>query len=298
MPGPMTAGKGTALTGIACVVMAGLCFAILDSITKIVVLAVPILMALWVRYLAQALVTTVVLGPRHGATLWRTRAPGLQLLRGALLVATTLLAYLSLRHVSVGEFTAIVMVTPLMVTMLSVLLFKERVEPLQWLFVVGGFAGTLVIVRPGGTNFGWAMLLPVGVMLCNSAFQLLTARLARVDNAATTHFLSGWVGATMVSLALPFAWAQVDSPLLWLFMLIMGFLAATGHFMLAQAYQHAPSATLMPYLYGQVGFAVIAGWLIFSHLPDRWSLVGISLIAVCGVASAWVTAQRVRNLTR
>ncbi len=291
----MTAGKSTALTGIGCVVVAGLCFAILDSITKIVVLAIPILMALWVRYLVQALVTTVVLAPRHGTTLWRTRAPGLQLLRGALLVVTTLLAYLSLRHVPVGEFAAIVMVTPLTVTVLSVLLFKERVAPLQWLFVVGGFAGTLVIVRPTGAHFGWAMLLPVAVMFCNSAFQLLTGRLARVDNAATTHFFSGWIGAMVVSLALPFAWTQVDSPLLWGLMLVMGFLAATGHFLLAQAYQHAPSATLMPYLYSQVGFAVIAGWLIFSHLPDGLTLAGIGLIAACGVGSAWYTAQKLRE---
>ncbi len=278
--------------------VAGLCFAMLDSITKIVVLAVPILMALWVRYLIQALVTTVVLAPRHGTALWRTRAPALQILRGALLVVTTLLAYLSLRHVPVGEFTAIVMVTPLMVTVMSVLLFKERVAPLQWLFVVGGFIGTLVIVRPGGASFGWAMLIPVCTMICNSAFQLLTARLARVDNAATTHYLSGWVGAILASLTLPFAWTQVDSPLLWLFMLIMGFLAAAGHYLLAQAYQYAPSATLMPYLYGQVGFAVIAGWLIFSHLPDRWSLAGIGLIALCGVGSAWFTARKARNPAR
>ncbi len=291
----MTPHKGTALTGIACVVVAGLSFAILDSITKIVVLAVPILTALWVRYLVQALVTTLVLAPRHGTALWRSRAPGLQLVRGVLLVATTLLAYLSLRHVPVGEFTAIVMVTPLAVTVLSVRLFKERVAPFQWFFVMGGFVGTLVIVRPGGSHFGWAMLLPVGVMVCNSAFQLLTARLTRIDNAATTHFLSGWVGALMVSLVLPFAWTQVDSPWLWLLMLIMGLLAAIGHFLLAQAYHYAPSATLMPYLYGQVGFAVIAGWLIFSHLPDGWTLVGIGLIAVCGAGSAWYTSRRVRN---
>lgn len=291
----MTTGKANVLTGIACVVIAGLCFAILDSITKIVVLAIPILMALWVRYFVQALVTTMVLAPRHGARLWRTHAPGLQLLRGALLVVTTLLAYLSLRHVPVGEFTAIVMVTPLTVTVLSVLLFKERVTPLQWLFVLGGLVGTLVIVRPGGANFGWPMLLPVGVMGCNSAFQLLTARLARVDNAATTHFFSGWIGAVIVSLALPFAWSQVDSLLLWLLLLVMGILASTGHFLLAQAYQHAPSATLMPYLYCHVGFAVIAGWLIFSHVPDGWTLAGIGLIAVCGVGSAWVAAQKMRK---
>ncbi|MEO8545763.1 MAG: DMT family transporter [Burkholderiaceae bacterium] len=288
----MNARKGTALTGIGCVVAAGICFAILDTITKGVVMVVPILMALWVRYLIQATFTTLALAPRHGALLWRSRSPGLQLVRGALLVLTTMLAYLSLRYIPVGEFTAIVMVTPLAVTVLSVLIFKERVVPLQWLFVIGGFAGTLVIVRPGGENFGWAVLFPLGTMAGNSAFQLLTGRLARVDNAATTHFFSGWTGALLVSLALPLIWSTVDSPWLWLMMVTMGLLAATGHFLLAQAYQHAPASTLMPYLYCQLGFAVLAGWLVFSHLPDGWTLAGIALIAACGVGSAWFTARR------
>jgi drug/metabolite transporter (DMT)-like permease len=293
----VTARNGTALTGIACVVAAGICFAVLDTITKGVVQVVPILMALWVRYLIQAIVTTVALAPRHGARLWRSQSRGLQLLRGALLVVTTMLAYLSLRYIPVGEFTAIVMVTPLAVTVLSVLLFKERVVPLQWLFVLGGFAGTLVIVRPGGQDFGWAVLFPLGTMACHSAFQLLTSRLARVDNAATTHFFSGWTGAFLVSLALPLIWTTVDSPWLWLMMGLMGLLAATGHFLLAQSYQHAPASTLMPYLYCQVGFAVLAGWLAFAHLPDAWTLAGIGLIALCGTGSAWFTA-RLRQLPR
>jgi len=288
----VSAGKTTALTGIVCVVAAGICFAILDTITKGVVQVVPILMALWVRYLIQAVFTTLALAPRQGASLWRSRSLGLQLLRGALLVVTTLLAYLSLRYIPVGEFTAIVMVTPLTVTVLSVVLLKERVVPLQWLLVVGGFVGTLVIVRPGGHDFGWAVLFPLACMACNSAFQLLTGRLARVDNASTTHFFSGWVGALLLTLALPLIWTTVASPWLWLLMLTMGVLAATGHFLLAQAYQHAPASTLMPYLYCQVGFAVLAGWVAFSHLPDGWTLSGIGLIVACGAGSAWFTARR------
>lgn len=289
---PVIAGRATALTGIACVVVATICFAVLDTITKDVVRVVPILMALWVRYLIQAVFTTLALAPRHGARLWRSQNLGLQLLRGALLVVTTLLAYLSLRYIPVGEFTAIVMVTPLTVTVLSVLLLKERVLPLQWLFVIGGFAGTLVIVRPGGQEFGWAVLFPLACMAGNSAFQLLTGRLARVDNAATTHFFSGWTGALLVSLVLPLIWTRVDSPWLWLMMSMMGLLAATGHFLLAQAYQHAPASTLMPYLYCQVGFAVLAGWLAFAHLPDGWTLAGMGLIVASGAGSAWFTARR------
>lgn len=104
------------------------------------------------------------------------------------------------------------MVTPLTVTVLSVFLFKERVVPLQWLFVLGGFARLLVIVRPGGQDFGWAVLFPLGTMACNSAFQLLTSRLAGSTMPRPPIFR--WTGAFLVSLALPMIWTTVDSP--WL----------------------------------------------------------------------------------
>lgn len=287
----VTPAPGTALAGISCVVAAGLCFAVLDSVTKIVVATVPVLMALWARYMIQALFTTAALAPRHGRSLLHTRHPFMQLARGVLLMSTTLLAYLSLRYMPVGEFTAIVMVTPLTVTVLSVLMFKAYVVPLQWMFVVGGFLGTLVIVRPGGQDYGWAAAFPLACMACNTAFQLLTSRLARVDTAATTHFLTGWVGAALTSLALPLTWSAVDAPWTWLLMALMGVLAATGHFLLALAYDHAPAPMLMPYLYCHVGFAVLAGWLFFAHLPDHWTMAGIGLIAASGAGSAWLAAR-------
>ena len=285
---PMASG---AWKGIACVVAAGLCFAVLDSTAKVVVASVPVLMVLWVRYLIQAVFSTVLLLPRHGVNLFRTRHPWLQLLRGGLLSVTTMLALLSLRFLPVGEFTAIVMVTPLMVTVLAVVLFREHVARLQWVFVVGGFVGTVCIVRPGGEVFGWAAILALACMACNTAFQLLTSHLARSENAATTHFLTGWVGAVVMTLALPFAWSSVDTDTLWFMMVVMGVLASVGHFLLTLAYRYAPASTLMPYLYGHVGFAVLAGWIVFAHVPDAWSLTGIGLIAICGACSAWVSAR-------
>jgi drug/metabolite transporter (DMT)-like permease len=287
----MTQLASGAWKGIGCVVAAGLCFAVLDSTAKVVVASVPVLMVLWVRYMMQAVFSTVLLLPRHGASLFRTRHPWLQLLRGALLSLTTMLALWALRFLPVGEFTAIVMVTPLTVTVLAVVLWREHVLRLQWVFVVGGFLGTVCIVRPGGEIFGWAAALPLACMACNSAFQLLTSHLTRTESAATTHFLSGWVGAIVMTLALPFMWSSVDSSVLWLMMVSMGVLASIGHFLLTLAYRYAPASTLMPYLYCHVGFAVMAGWIVFAHVPDGWSQVGIGLIAVCGACSAWLTAR-------
>ncbi len=291
----MTALASGAWKGIVCVVVAGLCFAMLDSTAKVVVASVPVLMVLWVRYLMQAVFSTVLLLPRHGASLFRPRHPWLQLLRGALLSVTTMLALWSLRFLPVGEFTAIVMVTPLTVTVLAVVLLRDHVVRLQWVLIIGGFVGTICIVRPGGEVFGWPAVSALACMAGNSAFQLLTSHLARTENAATTHFLSGWVGAIVMTLALPFAWSSVDTAVLWFMMVTMGVLASVGHFLLTLAYRYAPASTLMPYLYCHVGFAVLAGWIVFAHVPDGWSLTGIGLIAISGACSAWLTARSRRT---
>lgn len=292
---PSTEHRPSPARGIALVVLACACFAVLDSIAKVVVASVPVLMAIWARYLMQAIFTTAMLAPRYRRALWQVAHPWLQLLRGLLLAGTTLLALLALRFMPVGEFTAIVMLTPLAVTVLAVFVFRERVVPLQWLCVIGGFAGAMVIIRPGSGQFGWAALLALGCMAGSTAFQLLTSHMARLqENPAATHFLSGWAGALALTLALPLTWAEVDRPLLWLLMALMGVLAAGGHFMLTLSYQHASAVTLMPYLYFQVGFAVLAGLVFFSHRPDAASLLGMGMISCFGAASAWLTARRKR----
>jgi hypothetical protein len=191
------------LGGIGFVVLACACFAVLDTTAKYVVLTVPILMAAWVRYFLQALVSSLVLLPLHGAQVLRTAKPGLQLVRGLLLMSSSLLAFVSLRFMPVGEFTAIVMVTPLGVTLLAVTLLKERIAPLHWVFVVGGFVGVLAIARPGSHDLGWAALLPVGCMVINSVFQLLSSHLGKTEKAATTHLYTSWIGTLALSLLLP-----------------------------------------------------------------------------------------------
>ena len=165
-------GSAAALGGIGFLVTAVACFAILDAATKIVALAVPALMALWVRYMLQAILSTAVLLPLHGRGLLRSSQPRLQLLRGLLLSICTTMAFFGLRLMPVGEFTAIVMVTPLAVSVLSVVLFKEKIAPLHWLLIAGGFIGTLFIVRPGSGYLGWAALLPLACMAGNSAYQI------------------------------------------------------------------------------------------------------------------------------
>ena len=293
MSGPARTAPNT-LAGIALLVAAVACFAVLDTTTKIISLSVPVLMALWFRYAFQAIATTVAMLPSRGWSLLRTAHPKFQCLRGLLLLATSVFAFFSLKHMPVGEFTAIVMITPLVITLLASLTLGERVSVLRWALVIGGFVGTLIIIRPGGEQFSWAMLLPLGLVISHAWFQILTSRLARTEDPVTMHFYSGWVGMLLASLALPFVWTALDSWTLWAGLALMGFMGTVGHFMMILAYARAPVSTLTPFLYAQIGFAMLGGWLAFSHVPDDLSLLGMGMIAVCGATGAWLAVRESR----
>ena len=289
-------GAHQALAGIALVTAACACFSVLDTTAKYVSAWVPLLMALWFRYAFQAVATTLVMLPLRGVKVLRTRHLPFQCLRGVLLLASSLFAFASLKDMPVGEFTAIVMISPLVVTLLAATVLKEKVSLLRWMLVAGGFAGTVVIIRPGSETFHWTSLLPLGLVASNAWFQVLTSKLARTEDPVTMHLYTGWVGTLLASLALPFVWVQLDASWLWLPLGLMGAMATIGHFMLILAYQRAPAATLTPYLYSQIGFGMLGGWLVFEHVPDGWATAGMVMIAVCGAGGAWLTVRE-RRLT-
>jgi drug/metabolite transporter (DMT)-like permease len=246
-----------------------------------------------VRYLFQTVVTGMALWPMRGSAFLKTKRPGLQFLRGLLLFICSAIAFLSLRFMPVGEFTAIVMISPLIITAISAWKLHDRVSALRWLCVVGGFAGSLAVIRPGGESFHWAMLLPCVLVMANTAFQVLTSRLARTDNSGTMHFYTGLVGLVLASLALPFIWQAMPWSV-WALLLLIAAFGTLGHFLLILAYARAPIAVLTPYLYLQIGFSTLGGWLIFSHMPDAWALAGIALVSASGAFGTWLTAREQR----
>jgi len=283
--------SGTTLIGIALAVIAMVCFAALDTITKYVSASVPLFMAIWFRYTVQAVLTTAVVLPLRGRAALRTAHPKFQVLRGVLLLSTSLLAYLGLKFMPVGEFTALVMIAPLIITLLAATMLGEKVSPLRWALVTGGFTGTLIIIQPGHDVFEWHTLLPVALAFLVAWYQTLTSKLAKTEDPATMHLYTGWVGALIAALGLPFVWQSMPSLELWGLMALLGVLSAVGHFLLILAYQRSPAATLTPYLYTQIGFAMMGGWLVFSHVPDGFALMGMTLIAICGAAGGWLVVR-------
>lgn len=286
--------RHSALAGIALTVSACACFALLDTATKLVSATVPLFMALWLRYLFQSLLTSAWVLPRSAWRLPRTAHPRFQVLRAVLFAGTSLFGFFSIRVMPLPEFTAIVAATPLCVTLVAALWLRQHVSLPRWLLVVTGLASVMLILRPGGDTLGWALLLPLAMLALATGYQILSSLMAGQEDPATTQFYTGWIATALTSLGAPFVWTQIDNPWIWLGTFVMGLSSALGHLMLLRAYAHTTPATIAPFLYTQIGFAMLAGWAVYGHMPDGWSLVGMALIAASGVASAWLTVRETR----
>ena len=290
--------KHTAWIGICLLLVSVMCFAMLDTTSKRVTTEVPLMMAVWARYFFQALLTTAVVLPIKGLNVIKTNNPRQQITRGLLLVSVTGLAFASLQFMPVGEFTAIVMTVPLLVTLLAARMLGEHVSTQRVVLVCVGFIGTLIIVRPGTQVFGWPLLIPLALVIVNSAFQLLTSKMARTEDAMTTQFYTTWIGTALASVPLFWFWTPVTDTQVLLELVLMGVSGCIGHFLLILAFERSPAGTLMPYMYAQIGFAMLGDWLIFHHVPDHGSLLGIGLITLSGTASGLLTLYEIRQKTQ
>jgi drug/metabolite transporter (DMT)-like permease len=287
-----------AAAAIAMILLSALCLATMDAATKYLSASTPVAFVIWARYTIQAIAMVFPLSRALGRAGFRTRHPVFQVLRGTALATASGLAAFSLRYLPLAEVTAIVMLSPVLVTAASRMMSRDAAGPLRWLLVCGGFLGTLMMVRPGSGAFNPIVVLPLLCMLVVSAYSLLTGRLALLEHPYTTQFYSGVTGSLLSGCALmlgsdglPGALSGPD----WLpvaLLLLIGACSTIGHLLLAMAFGRSAPATLMPFTYAQIGFAAILSWAIFDHAPDLLACVGMSTIAACGAMTAWINMRR------
>ncbi len=284
--------------GILLIVLTTLAFATLDTATKHATQLAPVLMLLWFRYAFQAVVTFLLRFPVQRFRLFVTPNPKFQALRGVLLLTTSFCSFYGLQYLPVGEFTAIVMLSPMVATALAALVLKNHVAHLRWVLMGLGLAGVLLVVRPGGQVFGWALLFPVVLVGAYAWFQVLTSRLSGDENPYTTHFYTGLVGTLVMCPVVLLSWrtqALLDH---WPWFVLLGFLGTFGHLMLIRAYNRASAVVLSPYLYSQIAFATLLGWLVFRHVPDALAWIGIAIIATSGIGNALLSAREAQRKRR
>lgn len=277
--------------GILLIMAAVSTFAVLDTIAKYLSRTYPVPLIVWVRYAMHVLVMLVFVAPRLRWRLVATERPGLQVLRGVVLAASSLFFFTALSFMPIAEASAITFLAPLLVTAMSAYFLRERVRASAWVALAAGFVGVLFIVRPGGAIFSLAALLPLGTALCFATYQLLTRRLAGIDSTMATLFIGALVGTVVISFLLPFYWGLPQSAFHAVLFMALGVLGAAGHFVLIRAFEHAPASVLAPFVYAQLATVLVLGYAVFGDFPDGWSLVGMAIIVLSG---AWIAARQGR----
>lgn len=283
------------LAGVALQLCALATFVTMDTIIKLMTADFPVVQVMWARFVFGLLTVTLALRVITGQTPWRSKAPGLQTLRSLMLTACNLCFTIALVHIPLADATAVGFASPLFTVALAAVWLKEGVGWRRWAGVAIGLAGVVVVLRPpflfGGQPVHWAMLLPLGTAALFAVYQILTRKLAAVDDPRTTILHTSLAAAFITSAALPFDWVWPSAGG-WAALALLGVLGGAGHGLLVLAFARAPASLLAPMSYTQMIWAVLAGMLVFADVPDALTLVGMAVIAAGGVLVALPDRRR------
>jgi drug/metabolite transporter (DMT)-like permease len=284
------------LVGIAFVALATLAFALADTLTKHLATLYPVPAVLAVRYGVNVALLAVLLWPGLRERVWQSQRFGLVVIRALCLAVASLTMGWALRLMPVGETVAIIYIAPFLVMLLAVPLLGERVSTIGWAGVAFGFVGVLLIARPGGN------LDPLGVTFAlinavlSTAYHLLTRLLSRTETTSSMLFHTAWIGAVIFCvLAIPDFGAFAPTPADVGLMAALGALATVGHFLFTAAYREAPASLLAPVNYLHLVWAGGLGWVVFSHIPDGWSILGMALVSIAGAVVAYTSHREQRR---
>lgn len=267
--------------GILWMLAAMMTFSGTNATAKLLTEHYPVMQVVWARYFFQLLLLSLYLGVRLPRVMV-TRKLSAQLGRSLLLLGTSVLFFFGLSRVGLANMSAIMFVAPILVTALSMPFLGEKVGPRRWAGIIIGFVGALIIIRPGFGALQMAALLPLGAACLYALYQIATRFLGRTDDSMTTLFYTASSGTLILTVMAPFFWTTPDLKG-WAMMSFMGVTSNVGHFSMIKAYESAPAPTVAPFFYVNILWATLFGFILFSELPDIWTIVGASIIAGSGL---------------
>ncbi len=257
-----------------------------EALVKILAKDHGITQVVWARYVFHALVTFVLFQRVGLFANAKTSRPWLHIARSALMLGATCLFFTALRFLPLADAVAIGFFTPIMVTAFSIPILKEKVGPRRWAAIAIGFAGAMIIVRPGSGAMHWAAVLPLGSAVCYALYQILTRIASRTETTNTSLFWTSVFGVVATSLIVPFFWTPPNA-LGWAMMAALGTLYGLGHYLLIRGLELASASVLSPFLYTQIIWATLLGLLIFDQFPDLYTLTGVTIVIASGLYIWW-----------
>jgi drug/metabolite transporter (DMT)-like permease len=275
------------LLGVLFMCTACALFPIMNGLVKLLAATYEPQQIVWFRIVSHLVLVAAVFMPRMGLGLLRTRRIGTQFVSSVMMLLSTLFFFSAVKSIPVAEAISITFVAPLAVVLLAWPLLGERITFFRMAAVVVGFAGVLIVIRPGSAVFQWASLLLLGSAVCYAIYQILIRRLAGIDQPATSIFYSVLLGAIIMSIWLPFVWKLPANWTDWALLCSLGVFGAMGHYCVAKAMTYASANFVAPFNYTQMIGSVIVGYLMFAEVPDLYTWVGTAVIVGAGLMVGW-----------
>ncbi len=271
------------LTGIALMCGAVALFACLDTTAKYLNTQMDSLQIAWARYTSAFLLTLIVSNPLTQPGLLRTKQFKLQITRSLLLVGSTAFNFLALRWLQLDEVLSIIFTFPFIVSIASGPLLGEWIGWRRWLAICVGFGGVLLIIRPGFGTMHPAAFFSLAATICYGFYAVITRIVSRTDANQTSLFYANFVGAVVMLPVIPFVWQTPATSGIALLMLGTGVLGSFGHFLLISGHKLAPASVLSPFVYTQLIWVVILGYVVFDHVPTTWTMAGAAIVVGSGL---------------
>lgn len=268
--------------GIVLMTVAASLFAALDTTAKYLGQVMNPFDVVWLRYVTHSILVLVFLRAWSNFEIFQTEKPILHLVRGLCLLGATLFNFWALQYLQLAEASAIMFCSPLIVTALAGPLLGEPVGLRRWLAVGVGFIGVLVVVRPGTGAMHWAASLSGVATVCYACYAIMTRRMNKTESAESLLLLSAFVGAGALA---PLAPSAISSLEAWMYPLaiMLGVFGATGHYAMVVAHRIARASIIAPFIYTQMAWMIVLGYVIFNDTPDLMTLLGTAIIAAAGL---------------
>jgi len=258
-------------------------FACLDTTAKYLSTQMSVLLIAAARYIGAFVLTLFVSNPITHPALLKSGNFRLQLVRGVLLVGSTVLNFFALHFMQLDEVLSIIFTFPFIVAIVSGPLLGEWLGWRRWSAICFGFAGVLVITRPGFGAIHPAALFSLAATICYGFYAVLTRIVSRTDSNQTSLFYNNAIGTIVMLPVIPFVWTPLANG--WVALLLggIGLLGSLGHFFLIVGHSLAPASVLSPFIYTQLVWVVILGYAVFDHVPNGWTIAGATMVIGSGL---------------
>ena len=254
----------------------------MDGLAKFLSQEIHFLQVVWGRYFFMALISLIVTFLFFKKHLKRPNNIQIQLVRSLFLFLSTILFFYAISVISLPEALTLAFVSPMIVTLLSAIILKEKVGIRRWSAVFVGFVGVLFVIRPGFNEINIATITALGCGICYAFYIISTRKLSSQDSPLLTLIFTGLTGSIVISLIVPFYWSSLSLFQFFLLFSLAG-IGTLAHFLLILSLNYAEASKLAPLSYSEIIMNVVIGYYFFGDFPDQWVWLGLIIIISSGV---------------